>query len=129
MAGNKGGKGRKLGRMEQVCKAYTAGGMQEKNKKRRMRRHILRNPEDGQALSIFENLWKGSSQIVVTLAGKPTGETVTRRAGRKLARKRNTDLQRRLKASRDARRHARRVALEKLKEAKEAAQGANPSAA
>ena len=51
----KGGKkGRKVGRNEARCKRYRVQNRREKNKLRRMRKHVLRNPEDTAAKEALE---------------------------------------------------------------------------
>lgn len=45
-----GKKNRKWGRNENSCARYRAGGQQEKNRVRRIRRHLKRFPNDRQAL-------------------------------------------------------------------------------
>lgn len=39
-------KNKKYGRMKTVCKQYLSEGKQEKNRKRRMKRHLRKNPDD-----------------------------------------------------------------------------------
>ena len=46
MAKGAGQKGRKLGRMANWCKAYAASGTVDKNRTRRMRRHLASFPND-----------------------------------------------------------------------------------
>lgn len=46
-----GKKGRKLGRNEKWCQAYRTRGQREKNKARKLRRHLKRHPEDLQAVA------------------------------------------------------------------------------
>lgn len=110
----KGGSNKKHGRNESACKAYTAGGMQEKNQRRRVKRHLLSNPLDTQAVAFFERAWGLASDIRVVMNKVSTNFSMTARARRKAARKADTGLAIHLRAQRDARRHARRVMSEKL---------------
>jgi hypothetical protein len=112
----KGGSNRKHGRNERACQAYTAGNMQEKNAKRRVRRHLLSHPNDKQAIAVYERAWGLASDIRVVMNKQSTNESMTARARRKAARKADTGLVIHLRAQRDARRHSRRVMAEKLAE-------------
>lgn len=50
MPAHKGGKkNRKYGRNKTVCERYSREGREEKNKARRLRRHLKKYPEDGEA--------------------------------------------------------------------------------
>lgn len=112
----KGGSNKKHGRNESACKAYLAGGMQEKNQKRRVRRHLLQNPGDLQAVTKFEQAWGLVSDIHVVSMGVVQPRSVSQRALRKAARKADKGLEIHLRAQRDARRHSRRVMAEKVAE-------------
>lgn len=112
----KGGSNKKFGRNEGACKAYTAGGMQEKNQKRRVRRHLLQCPDDKQAVAKFEQQWGLASEIHVVSGGVVQPRSISRRAERKAARKADKGLAIHLRAQRDARRHSRRVMAEKMSE-------------
>lgn len=112
----KGGSNKKFGRNEDACKAYTAGGMQEKNQKRRVRRHLLQNPGDKQSVAKFEQRWGLVSEIHVVSGGVVQPRSISRRAERKAARKADKGLAIHLRASRDSRRHARKVMAEKMAE-------------
>ena len=46
-----GGGNRKHGRNQKDCTAYTAMGTRERNKQRKIRRHIKRNPKDTDAMN------------------------------------------------------------------------------
>lgn len=117
---NTGGKGnRKVGRNEEYCKLYTSAGLQEKNQKRRVKRHILRNPDDQQAIKLYEaRNWGAYSDIRVSVKGKLTSQTMTGKAKKHQTRKNDTVLHGKLKFARDGRRHARM--LERLKEKEKA---------
>lgn len=52
MASN-GQKGRKLGRMKDWCKQYTAKGCEEINRKKKRLRHLKANPTDAAALESY----------------------------------------------------------------------------
>lgn len=51
-----GGKNKKYGRMTAACKQYKSEGRREKNRKRRVRRHIRNYPNDAQAVTILVSL-------------------------------------------------------------------------
>ena len=58
MAGQSGGKNnRKYGRNSAFCKMYKDRGTREINKKRKMRRHLKRFPEDTQAIERAKGLF------------------------------------------------------------------------
>lgn len=109
-------KGRKIGRNSLYCKTYKAAGLEEKNQKRRIRRHILNNPEDKTAMTLFEQRWGHADQIRVSMLGKVTDRTMTGHARRKMTRKYDQKLQERLKNSRTIRRQNRKIVAEKLRE-------------
>lgn len=113
---SKSGGNRKHGSNEDYCKLYTAAGLQEKNGKRRVRRHLLNHPTDSQAITVFERAWGFASDIRVVELKQSTNRTMTARAARKAARKLDTELHIHLRAQRDARRHSRRIAAEKSAE-------------
>ncbi|MFQ6011539.1 MAG: hypothetical protein ACE5KG_05150 [Nitrososphaerales archaeon] len=47
---NRGGKkGRKIGRSKEKCQRYRAAGTREKNKIRKVRKHVRRHPNDAVA--------------------------------------------------------------------------------
>ena len=48
---NRSKKGRKIGRNKVKCAAYRASGRRERNKARRLRRHLRSHPNDGVALA------------------------------------------------------------------------------
>lgn len=59
MAGAKakgGKKGRKIGRNAKYCERYRIEGREIKNKRRRLRRHLKRYPDDAQAMRALEAL-------------------------------------------------------------------------
>lgn len=60
MAENKtrkgGKKNRKHGRMTKWCQRYALSNRRNKNKVRRLRRHIARHPGDGTATACMKNL-------------------------------------------------------------------------
>jgi hypothetical protein len=59
MAGQKAKKGkkqRKFGRNAQYCATYAAAGIEARNAKRKLRRHLRRQPDDTQALRAFVQL-------------------------------------------------------------------------
>jgi hypothetical protein len=53
-APKKGKKNRKHGRNKKVCEQYRREGRQEKNRKRRIRRHLKRHPDDRVALRALQ---------------------------------------------------------------------------
>ena len=108
----KGGKNRKYGRMAKSCQAYTAGGMQEKNQKRRLRRHLLSYPEDAAAVTAYEKIFGKVGDIRVVSDGKSTQRTMTARAARKLKRKYSKEIQLQRQQARAHRRFSRKKATE-----------------
>lgn len=48
---------RKYGRNKDACKAYRAAGRDERNRKRRMRRHLRANPNDKAVRRQFEKTY------------------------------------------------------------------------
>lgn len=58
----KGGKkGRKIGRNAEKCKAYRAAGRREKNKKRRLAKHLRNHPQDLAAAASYDEKTRGES--------------------------------------------------------------------
>lgn len=51
-----GKKGRKIGRNKVKCDLYRKQGRRERNKLRRLRRHVRRQPNDWEAKSAIETL-------------------------------------------------------------------------
>lgn len=49
-----GKKQRKFGRNADYCKTYSMAGVEDKNRKRKMRRHLRRNPGDVQSKNRYE---------------------------------------------------------------------------
>jgi hypothetical protein len=125
-AKNTGGKGnRKLGNNADYCKLYKSVGLQEKNQKRRMRRHILRNPDDIQAAKDYAaHAYGEPTELRVSVGGKLSSRPMTGKAKKHQNRKNDTVLHGKLKFARDGRRHARM--LSRLKEKPEAPQPAAP---
>lgn len=81
----KGGKkNRKLGRNDKYCQGYAAAGLELRNKRRKMRRHIRRFPENAQARSDFDRLFgAGSGNGVLDSMTPGLRRQATRRAQRK----------------------------------------------
>lgn len=50
-----GKKQRKFGRNTDYCKTYSMAGVEDKNRRRKMRRHMRRNPGDLQNKTRFES--------------------------------------------------------------------------
>jgi hypothetical protein len=50
---------RKYGNNKEACKAYKAAGRDERNRKRRMRRHLRDNPNDDAGRREFEKQFGG----------------------------------------------------------------------
>lgn len=50
---------RKIGNNKEACKAYKAAGRDERNRKRRMRRHLRDNPNDDAGRREFEKQFSG----------------------------------------------------------------------
>jgi hypothetical protein len=92
MAGTKGGKNRKIGRMTKICGAYTAGNMQQKNHKRAMRRHILMHPDDKQTITLFEKEFGKATDIRVSINGKLTDRPMCGKAAKRAQKKRKAAL-------------------------------------
>lgn len=55
-SGGKGKKGRKVGRDRKKCQEYRARGLRIKNKIRKLRKHIKRQPNDEAALEVLKRL-------------------------------------------------------------------------
>jgi hypothetical protein len=53
-APKKGKKNRKLGANQKYCDFYRAAGLQEKNRERRILRHLKKYPADKQALEALD---------------------------------------------------------------------------
>lgn len=73
MAGTKkqgGKKQRKFGRNADYCKTYSMAGIEEKNRKRRMRRHLRRNPLDLQNAKRYEQTYGKVVDIGLTSRGQ-----------------------------------------------------------
>lgn len=113
---SKSGGNRKHGSNSEYCKVYSAAGLQEKNQKRRVRRHLLDHPNDSQAITVYERAWGLASDIRVIELKQSTNRTMSGRAARKSARKLDTGLAIHLRSQRDARRHSRRIMAEKAAE-------------
>lgn len=113
---SKSGGNRKHGSNEDYCKLYTAAGLQEKNQKRRVRRHLLQHPYDEQAVAVYERSWGSAGDIRVVAGGVVQPSNMAMRAIRRNRRKADKGLAIHLRAQRDARRHSRRVAAEKVAE-------------
>lgn len=56
MAASKTKKGRKFGRRKDTCARYRAEGRKEKNKKRRVARHVRGNPNDIAAAAVLDGM-------------------------------------------------------------------------
>ena len=56
MAKKDGSRGRKIGRNKKWCEAYTRAGRREINKRRRLRRHLRRLPNDAVAMEAFRKV-------------------------------------------------------------------------
>lgn len=66
----KGGKKqRKFGRNSDYCKTYAMAGVEEKNRKRKMRFHLRRNPGDLQAVNRFEQTFGKVADIGLVSRG------------------------------------------------------------
>lgn len=113
---SKSGGNRKHGRNSDYCKVYTAAGLQEKNHKRRLRRHLTRYPHDVQAIERYEKSYGFHTEIKIVCNGVVQGRSMTQRAIRKNGRGLDKGLAIHLRAQRDARRHSRRVMAEKMAE-------------
>lgn len=113
---SKSGGNRKHGSNEDYCKLYTAAGLQEKNQKRRVRRHLLQHPYDEQAIKVYERAWGNAGDIRVVSMGVVQPSNMAMRRIRKNRRKADAGLAIHLRAQRDARRHSRRITAEKTAE-------------
>ena len=60
----KGKKGRKIGRTEVKCKFYRSRMTREKNKERKLKRHLEWQPNDLIAKAALKNVWSGVSRGV-----------------------------------------------------------------
>lgn len=61
---------RKYGRNKDACKAYRAAGRDERNRKRRMRRHLRDNPSDMSVRREFEKTYGLASSHGLSARGR-----------------------------------------------------------
>lgn len=64
-----GKKQRKFGRNSDYCKTYKMAGVEDKNRKRKMRRHLRRNPGDLQSANRFETAFGKVADIGLVARG------------------------------------------------------------
>lgn len=83
-----GKKNRKFGKNVLYCKAYSAAGLELRNKKRRMMRAIRRFPENVSLLRDFDRIF-GAGAAKIVLANRTASQV--RRAGRRAQRKKLRD--------------------------------------
>jgi hypothetical protein len=69
-------KSAKAGRKSNVCQAYKLSNRREKNKARKLRRHVLANPNDPCALAAYLNVYRFDSESA-RKAVKATDKDVT----------------------------------------------------
>lgn len=70
-AGKKGGKkNRKYGRNADYCKLYSGAGLDEAHCKKRMQRHLRRNPNDQYNATRYEQTFGKVQDIGLTARGK-----------------------------------------------------------
>lgn len=78
-SGKKGGKNRKFGRNSLNCKVYRDSCREDRNRKRRMQRHLRSNPGDGQTADAYQRSYLKISGNIADIGLTARGAALNKR--------------------------------------------------